>query len=400
MKIRALIAALLLLGAWQGPAVAQTSQEERIRKMEQRIRYLENRVADQDKAIVDKQREAKKAQADKWFEKVEIGGVVELEFVHTSDYEGKSDNSFEAETVEIGIAAQIHEWVGGEIVLAWDGEAETVGVDVAALTVAQPDGMFSMTGGILYVPFGTFETNLLSDPLTLDIGEARETALQFGMEAEGVSASAFVFKGGNKRGGHDRIANYGFAAGFAYEGKEFELGANASYISDIAEADGFDLDADALEAGKAVPGAHASVLAKWGPVSLIGEYVTALKSLQGAELGFRSKQRLDENGNPVLDNGEPIYDPLGAKPSAWTVEAALTFEVMKSEITGAASYQRTREAVGLELPESRILVGVSVGIVEGVSAGAEIAFDKDYSEADGGTGENATGVTVRLAAEF
>ena len=402
MKIRALAAALLLLGAWQGPALAQTSQEERIRKMEQRIRYLENRVADQDKAIVDKEREAGKKQADKWFSKVEIGGAIELEVGHSNDYDGKSSNSFDAATVEIGVGAQIHDWVSGEVVLAWNGDDEKVEVDTATVTVSRPDGMFSMVGGIQTLPFGTYETNLISDPLTLDIGEVGATALQFVMEAEGVSASAFVFKGANERGGHDRIANYGLAVGFAYEGKEFELGANAGYINDIAEAGAFqdateeDEDGNAAfdpAVGNAVAGAHASVLAKSGPVSLSAEYVTALRSFKGAELAFRSKEEDDGQGG-TMDV------PLGAKPSAWSVEAAIGFEVMKSEITAAASYQKTKQAVSLGLPESRYLIGVSVGIVEGIGVGAEIAFDKDYSVADGGTGENATAVTVQFAAEF
>lgn len=414
MRIGALAAAFVLLCAWQGSAMAQTSQDERIRKLEQRIRYLENRVADQDKAIVNKDREAKEEQADKWFSKVEIGGAVELELSAGKDYDGKSSSGFDAGTVELGVAAQVHDWVSGEIVLAWNGDDEKVEVDTATVTVAQPDGMFSFIGGIQTVPFGTYETNLISDPLTLDIGEVGATAGQFVMEAGGINASAFVFKGGNNRGGHDRIANYGFALGYAYEGG-FNLGLNASYINDIAEADGFELDGDALEAGRAIGGAHFSAMAGFGPVSVIAEYVTALKAFPGKELASRAAIGTDNVWGPNSNNENADDDVLtGAKPSAWSVEAALTFEVMKSEITAAASYQKTKQAFGLGLPESRYLVGVSVGIVEGVSVAGEVAFDKDYGEGvciraanDGGaykescgTGNNATTFTLLFAAEF
>ena len=270
--------------------------------------------------------------------------------------------------------------MSGEIVLAWNGDDEKVEVDTATVTVQQPDAPFSATGGIMTVAFGTYETNLISDPMTLDIGEVGATALQIDMEVGGVTASGFVFKGANERGGHDRIANYGFSVGFAFEGDGFELGASAGYINDIAEAGAFQ-DSDEFDAaeGDAVAGAHASIAAKWGPLSLTGEYVSALTSFEDAELAFRSS---------------------GAKPSAWSVEAAVTFEMMKAEIVAAASYQQTKQAVNLGLPESRYLIGASVGIVEGVSVGAEMAFDSDYSEADGGTGENATAFTVLLAAEF
>ena len=215
---------------------------------------------------------------------------------------------------------------------------------------------------------------------TRDVGEVGATALQFIAEAEGVSAAAFVFKGANERGGHDRIANLGFALGFAHESDAFELSANAGYINDIAEAGAFQ-DSEDFDAsmGSAVAGAHASIMAKLGPVSLIGEYVSALKAFKTGELDFRGS---------------------GAKPSAWSLEAALGLEVMNSEITAAASYQQTKQAVKLGLPENRYLIGVSVGIVEGISVATELSFDKDYSETDEGSGKNATKLTVVFAAEF
>ncbi len=385
MKTATLAAALVLLGVWHAPAFAQTSQEERIRKLEQRIRTLENRVADQDKAAVKGAREAEKKQADKWFNKIEVGGTIELEFVHEDGFEGDATNDFDAATVELGISAQIHDWVGGEVVLAWNGDDEKVEVDTATVTIAPPDSMFSMTGGIQTMPFGTYETNLISDPLTLDIGEVGATGLQFAMAGKLFSASAFVFKGENERGGKDRISNFGFALGMAHEGDNFELGANAGYINDIAEAGAFQ-DSEDFDpsAGRAVGGAHASVLAKWGPVSLIGEYVTALKRFEGAELQFGGSER----------------EPVGARPSAWSVEAAVEFEVMKRTVTGAMSYQSTGEALALGLPESRYLFGVSVGITDNVGVGVELALDRDYGEDDGGTGKSATALTVQLAAEF
>ena len=398
MRTGILAAALLMLGAWQGPAVAQKSQDERIQKLEQRIRHQENRAANQDKAIVEKEREAKEAQAEKRFSNVEIGGTVEFEFVHETDYDGKSSNGLDVPTAELGVAAQMHDWVAGEVVLAWNDDDGIVEVDTATVTVARPDGMFSMVGGIQTLPFGTYEHNLLSDPLTLDIGEVGATALQFVMEGEGVSASAFVFKGANNRSGKDRIANYGVAVGFAYEGKAFDFSANAGYINDIAEAGSFQDSEDFNpDEGGAVAGAHASVMAKTGPVSLIGEYVAALKSFQGAELPFRSIEMPDP-ADP--QNNPPVVVPLGAKPSAWSIEAALEVEMMDRSVTGAGSYQHTRQAVALGLPEHRYSFGVSVGATDNLRVGVEIVFDTDYSEADGGTGQDATAVTVQFAAEF
>ena len=37
-------------------------------------------------------------------------------------------------------------------------------VDVATITIADPDGPWFVTGGQQYLPFGAFETNMVSGP--------------------------------------------------------------------------------------------------------------------------------------------------------------------------------------------------------------------------------------------
>ena len=83
--------ASLAVLAWHAPAVADDSIEDRLAKMEQRIRYLEERVASQDQVIVEKERQISALSAgegDAWYNRVEIGGAIELEAVHESPYEG------------------------------------------------------------------------------------------------------------------------------------------------------------------------------------------------------------------------------------------------------------------------------------------------------------------------
>ena len=143
--------------------------------MEQRIRYLEERVAVQDKVIVEKDRRISSltAREDSWFNRVEMSGVIEVEAVH----EGEGDGVTAAKVSTPGVAA--HDRVGAEAVLLYKGE--DLNVDTATLTVAPPDGPWSFTADTL--PFGTYD--LISDPLTLEIGETGETALELGGEAEG-----------------------------------------------------------------------------------------------------------------------------------------------------------------------------------------------------------------------
>ena len=271
-------------------------------------------------------------------------------------------------TAELGVAAEIHDWVGAEAVLLYDDEEE-LNVDTAILTIGPPDGPWSFTAGQYTLPFGTYETNLVSDPMPLEIGETGETAVEFGVEFEGVQGSVFAFNGANDRGGDDRISSFGAAAGWSVEYEDSAFGVNASWINDLGESDNLEEIADG---DKRVAGWTASGFASLGGVSVLGEYLTAARE-------FRE---------------------VGAEPSSYALEVAYEFEVGGKGVTAAASYQRSEEAIALELPESSYLVGLSVDLVEGVALGVEWKRDNDYGEADGGTGKDADTFTTLLSAEF
>ncbi len=358
------------------PAMAQDSFEERLAKMEQRIRYLEERVAVQDRVIVEKDRRISSltSQEDAWFGRMEVGGVVEVEAVYESPGEGKSTTDADVATVELGAAVQVHDWAGAEVVLLYDDE-EDLNVDAATLTVGPPDGPWSFTAGQYTLPFGTYETSLVSDPVTLEIGETGETALELGFEFDGFGASAFAFNGGFDRGGDDRISGFGAAAGWAMESEDSAFGVNVSWINDLGESDAVE-EAVGEEAGdRRVAGWTASGFASFGAVTVSGEYLAAASE-------FR-----DEN-------------IAGAEPASWSLEAAYDFEIGGKEATVAASWQRTEDAVLLELPETRWLVGLSVGLVDGVALGFEYKRDAGYGEAEGGDGKNSDAFATLLSAEF
>ena len=372
MKLKALGVAILVTLAWHGPALAQGSIEERLVKMEQRIRYLEERVAVQDRVIVEKERQISKLseQEDAWFNGLEIGGVVELEGAYASPYEGDSTTEAAVATVELAIAAAIDDWVGGEIVLSED---DGISIDTATLTIEPPDGPWSITGGQQTLPFGTFETNLISDPLTLELGETSDAALLFGVSSDRFYGSFFALNDEDNPGGA-RIGNVGTAVGFSMERGDSEFGTDVAYVNDLGNS-------DSLRGTSAdrVPGWAGSVWLRYGDVSLIGEYLAALEAFQADELTIADR---------------------GAEPSAWMVEAAYDFSLAGRDATAALGYQGTDEALDLELPERRLIVGLSIGVAEQVGLGVEWSHDNDYGMADGGTGESARTVTVQLGAEF
>ncbi len=380
MKARYLTAALVLVCACQGPALAQTSVEERLQRMEQRIEQLEQRVAAQERTIMEKDKRISELEApgDGWFDKVEVSGAVEVEAAHEKSYEGESSNGLDAATVDVAVAARVNAWTAADVALTMDDDGK-IEVDEAFVTLAPPDSALSLIAGRQGLPFGVYESGMVSDPLTMDLGDTADDAIQLAFGADGLSAAAFLFKGENDRGGDNRIENFGVSASYALErdGTSFVLG--LSWINDIGES-GVLSEIEERGSGM-VAGGAASLVAEFAGMTVIAEYVTAMDEFTPGELSFGPTGK-------------------GAKPSAWMMEAAYGFELGGRPTTVALGYQGTEEAASLDLPRNRFMVGLSVELAEALSLGVEWSRDRDYGGSAGGSGETANKATALLAAEF
>ena len=378
MRASVLAVALVMAGVWYGPALAQGSIEERLEKMEQRIRYLEERVAAQDRTIVEKDKEisALKGLGDGWFTGVEIGGAVELEMAHEKNYEGDNPNDLAAGTVDLAIAGEVNAWTSAEVALTADDDGK-IEIDEWILTLQEPDSPVAFKGGRMGVAFGVYESNMITDPLTKEIGDTADDSIQVELDLSGVTAAAFMFKGDNDRSGDDQVENFGFSAGYGMESDAVSIALAVSWINDIGEAGGFD---DVEERGSGmVAGGAASLVASFGDAQVIAEYVAAMEKFKAAELPFKDK---------------------GAKPSAWMVQAAYGFELGGKGSTVAIGYEGSQEAQALGLPETQFLVGFSVDLLDNLNLALEWARMQDYGEGAGGSGKSANKATAVLAAEF
>ncbi|MCY4317956.1 MAG: LbtU family siderophore porin [Alphaproteobacteria bacterium] len=404
----ALIACLLPGSAW-----AQSGADARFEALERRIQQLEERLAERDAAMAEKEQALAKLQAKVavqeqtaadiraevaesgaggWTDGLEIGGAVEVLVSHDSPYEGNSTSNNETDTVEVALAAGIGDYASAELVLEKDDE-DKVEVADAFFTIDSGAGV-SFSAGKMGLPFADFETNLVSDPMALEIGEAVKNALMLSFESEaGFSASAYTFNGDADYNGRDRIDKVGAQAGFGTEigGMGVELG--VGWISDIREAEGF-VEGEPPETAKKIDGLAVSGGLSFGPLSFLGHYMTTRDKVDGvdwtvADLTANESSVTYETQpvltDPILDRsllGDPIDDDLGsvgvAEPSAWGVEMGYAFEAGGREIGVALGYQRTHEALALEMPESRVLFGLSTELVEGIGIALEYARRNDY----------------------
>lgn len=308
---------------------------------------------------------------------VQVHGVVEVEYGMTKDNisnPGTSINSSDIvlATVELAIEATVNDNVGVEIVLLHEEDDTPLEVDVGVINLHTEGSPVSLSLGQMYVPFGAFDSNMVSDPLTLELGETRESAIQINYEMNSLSTSFYLFNGDIEEGADDdEVTKFGFSVGFEND----TVAAGVDYISSISDTDAVQ---DFLAPGPVVEGvaglsAHATV--SMGTMSVIFEYVAAMDNYNVADMAFKGQ---------------------GAEPSAMNLEFAMDLDGS----TIAVGYQSAEEALAMGAPETRTMIAYSTELYESTSLGVEYMSASDYAVADGGTDESNTTFTVQLAAEF
>jgi hypothetical protein len=311
-------------------------------------------------------------------EKITLSGLIELEAAYNKPEGGEESSDLTLATVELGLEVQATDYLGGHIVLLWeegeDMEAYDI-LDEAVIILTKPQPVWgvtpSFTGGKMYLPFGKFNSYMITDPLTLDLGETNQSAGMLTLEGELWTLQAGAFSGETDTSGdHDTIDSWVAAL----EARPFEtLSFGISLISDLAESD-LELVADDEEGedlySSSVMGASAWLSWQFGQFGFEAEYLTALDKFDRELLG------------PT--------DLTGRRPSAWNLELAW----MPNDRWQVAG--RFEQADDFQDDVTRYGGTVSYGLFEH----AVLALEYLHGDAKGPDADPDHTVTAQLAFEF
>lgn len=311
---------------------------------------------------------------------VTFSGAIEVETVWSEDFEGASESSVDLATAEFAFEAELTDWAMGVVAIEWDEDDDKLTVDEAFISLGGTEKFPTfLQGGRYVVPFGVYDGNTVTDPLTNEAFETKEDALTIGTSFGPVSIDAYLFNGETNEGDSEdsHLEQYGVALGYAYEDDTLAVEAHLGYSSSIIDADGleeeFDLEADYVD-GVAMQGS----LRVAGAV-FIAEYITALDDAKSTD--------------------EITGEISTAEPSAYQLEAGYNFNIGHLPLLFAVGYSGTSDLGGI-LPESRLAVVLGIELVEGLGFNLEYAHDTDYDQDEGGTGEKADSVIGQLYYEF
>jgi len=314
-----------------------------------------------------------------------LSGAIEGDFLLTEGFDGDSSSELNLDTVELRFDLRANDWVGGVVVIDYDGDEDDIGLDEATITLGGSETMpFFLTGGKLYAPFGDFTTNMIQDPFTLTLGEIVDEGVVAGWSGHGLSATVFVYNGVDETNDDHEVNGFGASIAYEREWDEGGLRLGTGWVSNLADAETI---ADALSRSeedgilldRTVDGLNLHGGLRHRSLVLHTEYTTALDSFAADEFAWKGG---------------------GAQPAAWTSELAWMTAIQGYETTLALGFQQTWEAVALELPQYRCSVSAAVALFAGTTLHLEYYADTDYNTADGGTGDHGYGFTTRLAYAF
>ena len=319
----------------------------------------------------------------KWFKNITLSGAIEVEAgfekIDYNDPATKDEDSSDiaVATVEVGIDAEITKHVSGHILFLHEDGA-TTDVDEAIISIDGDDVVpLYLNAGQLYVPFGNFESHMISSPITQELGETRKSAVVAGFATDWLDICAGVFNGDiDETGQDDKIESYVAGAVFTLPEKTisgFGLSAGASYISNIGDSNSLQED---IGGGPVTVNDYVAGYSAFISISVLdrfffnAEYLTAADEFLAGELSF--------------DGG------LEFKPSTLYVELAVG---VIDDLEIAVRYEASDDC-GDFLPEKRYGAAITYGLFKNTSLGLE------YIHGEFENDDETDVVTAQLAIEF
>lgn len=301
-------------------------------------------------------------------EKFEISGLLEIEASSfDDDFTGAEGTDIILATVELGFDAIVNSNISGHILLLHEEDSTPIVVDEGYITISTGNDI-SITAGQMYIPFGMYNSFMVTDPMTLDLGETNESALLVYFAKDKFEFSAGIFNGAvDEIDGatvNDTVSSYfaSVVASDVYKG----VTVGASYLSNLGDSDA------GLTGGAVVEktaGYTVFVSGEYGQFAFEAEYVAS---------GEFDVADLDADG-----------DGNGDTPTAYNLEVAYS---VNDKTTIAGRYEGNSEFFGN--PETRYGAAVSYALFDNVGVALE------YLTGEYESGENVSAATLLFALGF
>jgi len=233
---------------------------------------------------------------------------------------------------------------------------------------------FYGTIGQYYVPFGTFSSFMVSDPLTKDLGRTKARAIEIGFQPQITDTfygSIFAFRGDAHATTIDKINNGGVNLGYKFDAGFLSGNIGGGWLSNIADSAGLQVgnnfqQYEQLVHRVAAWDARANI--NFGPhIDFVGEYIVSATNFNKTDMSY--------NGH-------------GATPKALDLEGAYSFDAWGRPNSIGLAYDKSQEALAMGLPSARYALVFATSIWRNTLQSLEVRHDREYSSGDTATTAN------------
>ncbi len=301
-------------------------------------------------------------------DKTEISGVVELKYGISHGDSGREYGPF-APKVEVEGTLKPTDKVDVHGLLLY--KDKVLSIDEADVTWhALLDKQLDITAGKQYLPFGVFENEMVSNPLTKKLGEMRlDKVLLVSNQRGHVRTHGYTFAGTSLQTGGTSKHDSGYGMSVEYKTKTARVGVD--YVSNLVESKHVDAKFASNAVASEIPAIALHGLTKMGRVTLIAEHITATQSFQPGDLNKKIK--------------------VAATPSTTQLEADID---LHNDRTLALAWSGSSDAAQLKLAEETLGVTYSQALYKDLQGSVELMQSNDY---DGVTDKT---LTAQLAYAF
>ena len=149
---------------------------------------------------------------------LEWSGCIEVDLRGSEQGDADSNSEIVLDTLELVLEAEVNENVSAMAIVKYEGGDDDVFLDEANLTLSKVGGApLNVTAGKYVLPFGVFESHLISDPLTQDKYEINASGVSLAYapeEMKGLELSLTVY---DEPVSDDDVTDYILDVSFAQE---------------------------------------------------------------------------------------------------------------------------------------------------------------------------------------